>query len=313
MYIHLHGHSHYGLLESIGKVAKILDKAKELGYDTLGLADYNGMYGIMEFYQKAKKAEIKPLCGVQITLTNVLGKTPSQDQYITLLAKNYQGYLHLMKLTTIANTVGNNGLATMDINTLKEHSEGVLAILGGQRSLLATQLNDLKTANNFDSLIEEHIKPFQDIFGDDLYLEITAQDYKLEPALELLNEQLMKISLQTKIPCTISSNFHYIKKDDKIAYETALAIKDQRQISDTARRRVAGDYYIMSESEVRDIMKSNGFDEKTIDELCKNNQKVADSIDLVLPKPSTPIFPLYKTPEEYVKLYAENKDKLIQK
>lgn len=313
MYIHLHGHSHYGLLESIGKVAKILDKAKELGFSTMGLADYNGMYGIMEFYTKAKKADIKPLCGVQLTLTNVLGKIPSQDQYLTLLAKNYEGYLHLMKLTTMANTLGNNGLATIDITSVKEHSEGVICILGGQRSLLAAQLGDLKTANNFDNLIEEHIKPFQDIFGEDLYLEITAQDYRLEPALELLNEQIMKISLQTQIPCILNSNFHYINKEDKIAFETALAIKDQKQIGDNSRRRVAGDYYIMSDSEVREIMKGNGFDDKTIDELCENNQKLADSINLTLPKPTSPIFPLYKTPEEFVKLYAKSKDSLIQK
>lgn len=313
MYIHLHGHSHYGLLESIGKVAKILDKAKELGFSTMGLADYNGMYGIMEFYTKAKKADIKPLCGVQLTLTNVLGKIPSQDQYLTLLAKNYEGYLHLMKLTTMANTLGNNGLATIDIASVKEHSEGIICILGGQRSLLATQLADLKTANNFDGLIEEHIKPFQDIFGEDLYLEITAQDYRLEPALELLNEQIMKISLQTQIPCILNSNFHYINKEDKIAYETTLAIKDQKQIGDTSRRRVAGDYYIMSDTEVRDIMKGNGFDDQTIDKLCENNQKLADSINLILPKPTSPIFPLYKTPEQYVELYAKVKDSLIQK
>jgi len=69
----------------------------------------------------------------------------------------------------------------------------------------------------------------------------------------------------------------------------------------------------MSDSEVREIMKGNGFDDKTIDELCENNQKLADSINLTLPKPTSPIFPLYKTPEEFVKLYAKSKDSLIQK
>ena len=61
MYIHLHGHSHYSLLEGIGKVPSILSKAKQLGYDTIGLTDYDGMYGVMEFISKAKKSEIKPI------------------------------------------------------------------------------------------------------------------------------------------------------------------------------------------------------------------------------------------------------------
>ena len=84
MYIHLHWHSHYSLLEAIGKVGKILDKAKELEYPAIAISDYNGMYGIMEFYTKAKKAGIKPICGIEITVTDVLGKKPDFSQYIVL-------------------------------------------------------------------------------------------------------------------------------------------------------------------------------------------------------------------------------------
>lgn len=72
MFIHLHGHSHYSLLEAIGKVAKIIDKAKELGFLAIGITDYHGMYGIMEFYTKSKKADLKAICGIELTISNVL-------------------------------------------------------------------------------------------------------------------------------------------------------------------------------------------------------------------------------------------------
>lgn len=178
---------------------------------------------------------------------------------------------------------------------------------------MAQELADLKTGNNFDSLIAHLIQPMKEIFAENLYLEITAQDYKLEPRLQLLNNQIIQLSEQTQIPCTVTSNFHYIKQGDKIAFETALAIKDQKQISDSSRRKVSGNYYIMSEEEVREILQANGFDDKKIEELFDMNQKVCDSIDLILPKPSTPKFPLYKTPQEFVDLYAKAKDNLIQK
>lgn len=104
MYIHIHGHSHYSLLEAIGKVPKIIDKAKELGFPAIGITDYHGMYGLMEFYTKAKKADMKVICGIELTLATVLGKKPDGEQFLTLIAKNYDGYKALMKMTTLAST-----------------------------------------------------------------------------------------------------------------------------------------------------------------------------------------------------------------
>lgn len=71
-------------------MGKIIDKAKEYGYPAIGITDYNGMYGIMEFYTKAKKAELKAICGIELTVTHQLGKKPDHDQYVVLIAKTYQ-------------------------------------------------------------------------------------------------------------------------------------------------------------------------------------------------------------------------------
>lgn len=66
MFVHLHGHSDYSLLEAIGKVPKILEKVKKLGMSAVAITDYFGMYGAIEFYKYAKKSGIKPLIGVEI-------------------------------------------------------------------------------------------------------------------------------------------------------------------------------------------------------------------------------------------------------
>lgn len=72
MFVHLHGHSHYSLLEAIGQVGPLIVRAKELGFGVIPVTDYHGMYGIMEFYTKAKKADIKPICGIELTLSSII-------------------------------------------------------------------------------------------------------------------------------------------------------------------------------------------------------------------------------------------------
>ena len=60
-FIHLHGHSTFSFLEAIGKPAAIVNKAKELEMNAIAITDYNGMYGMVKFYQTAKDAGIKPI------------------------------------------------------------------------------------------------------------------------------------------------------------------------------------------------------------------------------------------------------------
>lgn len=60
-----------------------------------------------------------------------------------------------------------------------------------------------------------------------------------------------------QIPLIVSSNFHYISTKDKQAFEVALAIKDQRLITDPARRKAVGNRHMMSENEILNIMKDN--------------------------------------------------------
>lgn len=92
MYIHLHGHSHYSLLDAIGKPADIVAKAHELGMPAIALTDYNGMYGAIEFYQACQKKEIKPLLGVELGLVHDYTTKEKGEQAgtIVLLALNYE-------------------------------------------------------------------------------------------------------------------------------------------------------------------------------------------------------------------------------
>ena len=78
-FIHLHVHSHYSLLDGLGKIPDLVARAKKYGMDSLALTDHGVMYGCVDFFKAAKRHNIKPIIGVDIES----GKYDSIGQDIT--------------------------------------------------------------------------------------------------------------------------------------------------------------------------------------------------------------------------------------
>ena len=93
MYIPLFNKSNYSLLSSLLKIDDIVSYAKESNISEIAIADTN-MYGTMEFINKCKKEDIKPIIGLHILL---------EEFSIVLYAKDYDGYKSLIKLSSIQN------------------------------------------------------------------------------------------------------------------------------------------------------------------------------------------------------------------
>lgn len=60
---HAHVKSDFSIGESLLQVDYIIDRAKELGYETVTLCDTMSVHGMVDFSNKAKKAGIKPIIG----------------------------------------------------------------------------------------------------------------------------------------------------------------------------------------------------------------------------------------------------------
>ena len=58
--------SSFTLLDSPTKVSDLIETAKKRGYQAVGLADVNVTYGLVNFYELAKKAGNKQLLGMQL-------------------------------------------------------------------------------------------------------------------------------------------------------------------------------------------------------------------------------------------------------
>ncbi len=56
----LHLHTEYSLLDGACRIAKLLDRAVELGQTSIAITDHGVMYGVIDFYKAAKSRNIKP-------------------------------------------------------------------------------------------------------------------------------------------------------------------------------------------------------------------------------------------------------------
>ncbi|MBT7553642.1 PHP domain-containing protein, partial [bacterium] len=65
MFINLHTHSHYSLLDGLATIDHLVAATKDKGANALALTDHGVMSGAIEFYQKCKANDIKPIIGVE--------------------------------------------------------------------------------------------------------------------------------------------------------------------------------------------------------------------------------------------------------
>ena len=101
-YVELHLHSHYSLLEGASSIEELVSTAREQGHRALALTDHNGMYGSMEFARVAREAGLRPITGLELTLTGPGSGGGDDRSHITLLAESREGYRNLCRLSSIA-------------------------------------------------------------------------------------------------------------------------------------------------------------------------------------------------------------------
>ena len=127
-FVHLHVHSHYSLLDGLGKIDDLVERAVRYEMPAIALTDHGVMYGAIEFYKKCKKAGVKPIIGVEayVARRRHTDKQPKLDEkpyHLILLAKNEIGYRNLVKLTTIAHLDGFYYKPRIDWELLEQHRD----------------------------------------------------------------------------------------------------------------------------------------------------------------------------------------------
>ncbi|WP_338964056.1 MULTISPECIES: DNA polymerase III subunit alpha [unclassified Spiroplasma] len=92
---HLNVRTSYSLLSSLITFDKYFNYATMNGFSTLAICDSN-MFGVYEFHRLAKKNNIKPIIGLNVTML-----FDDESYNINLFARNQKGYFNLVEISSL--------------------------------------------------------------------------------------------------------------------------------------------------------------------------------------------------------------------
>ncbi len=251
-FVHLHLHSQFSLLDGANRLDDVIAAAVEAEMPAMALTDHGNMFGAIEFYQKARKAGIKPILGVEayITPKRMTDRELAKDgdnNHLVLLAENATGYKNLLKLTSKAYLEGFYYKPRIDHDLLREHSEGLI----GLSACLKGEVNQRILQNRAEDA-DRKVRDYLDVFGPgNFFLEV--QDHGI-PEQSQANEVLRSIARRHDVPLVATNDCHYLRKDDAEAHDVLLCIGTQRRLDDPDRLRYASqEFYLKGAEEMRKL------------------------------------------------------------
>ena len=308
-FIHLHNHTHYSLQDGACTVEGLIQAARKHNMKSVAITDHGVLYGAAEFYKKAKKEGIKPIIGMEAYIVSegsrfdkgkaedIPGKKRAKHyNHLILLAKNKKGYENLSKLSTLGHTEGFYYKPRIDLELLKQYSEGLICTSACVSGVVSTHL-----VNGDYAKAKKTAITYKEIFGDDFYLEI--QDHNMDNERPVL-EGMPKLSKELGIKLVATNDCHYIEKDHAIPHNILLLLSDKNGADYKDLRYGTDQVYFKSSDEMIKIFKKHK-------DAIENTLEIDSKIDLKLDFEGHhfPHFPIpedsnAKTLEEYLELLA---------
>jgi DNA polymerase-3 subunit alpha len=312
-FVHLHNHTQYSLLDGLTKIPALVDMVKQSGMEAVGITDHGTLSGVIEFYKTAKANNIKPIIGIEtyVASRSHTDKDPAKDKpnyHLILLAKNNIGYQNLMRLSTIANLEGFYYKPRIDHELLQKYHEGLIVVSG----CIGGEVGDALRQGQYEKA-RETATWYKSLFKDDYYLEIQDHGHPNHPAKwaeqEAVNEQLFKLGEELDIPCVLTCDAHYLRKEDQEAHEILLCVQTGSFLSDENRMSLKDfDLHVFEPGELIKRWKDKP-------EIILNTKKIADScnIEIELGKYLIPKFPVPKGETEKTFLHQLTYEGLVKR
>lgn len=285
-FVHLHLHTQYSLLDGAIRLPDLINRATELGVPAIAQTDHGNMFGAIDFYNRCKKAGIKPILGSEIYFTpgsrfdraqakraKTVGSQDEEESsrqihHLILLCKNNTGYHNLCKLLSQAYMEGFYYKPRADVELLREFSEGLIcttACLKGE------------VGYNFfteqDERAVKAIHKLHDIFKDDFYLEVQENGI---PEQQIVNKKVIAYAKEHQLQVVATNDAHYMTPEDATAQEVLLCIQTGKSYADENRMRMTSqEFYFKSPEQMREAF-------HYFPEACDNTLRIADKCNVEL-------------------------------
>ena len=288
-FVHLHLHTQYSLLDGANQLTPLFQQVANFGMPAVAMTDHGNLFGAIDFYQKAKAHNVKPIIGCEAYMapgsrSQRAGHLAHNEYFhLILLATNQVGYHNLIKLSSKAYLEGFYYKPRMDKELLQEHQEGLIALSG----CLSGEVPQLINQQDMEGALRV-ADEYRSIFGKDrYYLEVQANglDHQL-----VANRGLLDIHEKLGIPLVGTNDCHYLNKRDARPHEIMLCLQTGKTLKDPNRMKFDTDQlYVKSTEEM--IAEFAEFPRAVL-----HTTQVAEQCDLQL-EFGTSYLPDYQVPE----------------
>ena len=250
-FIHLHLHTEYSLLDGAVRIADLMKKVERCKMPAVAMTDHGNIFGAIEFYQKAKKAGIKPIIGCEAYLTppgvaltdkkadpvTVGGKQKKKrNSHITLLASTNEGYANLMKLVSLGHLEGMYYKPRIDKEALAAHSEGIICLSG----CINGEINQFIQNEDLDSA-RKSLGEFVDIFGKDrFFLEVHDHGFSEQATC---TRQMVQFGKEYGLGLVAANDVHFLNQADHDAHDVMICIGTGSLLMDENRMKYSPEVY----------------------------------------------------------------------
>jgi len=246
-FVHLHLHTQYSALDGAIKVKELMKRVRALDMDAVAITDHGTMHGVVDFYQQARKAEVKPILGCELYVTagDHRERALRDNYHLTLLAETDEGYRNLVYLVSMANVNGFYYSPRIDKQLLAEHHTGIIALSG----CLGGEVSQTFLQKGYEAA-RDMAATYRDIMGPGNYF-LEVMHNGLEEQVRF-NEAAVRISAELGIPLVATNDCHYMGSTDAFAQEVLMCISTGKTLADERRlRHDSSEYYLKDPDTMR--------------------------------------------------------------
>ncbi|MGA8570958.1 MAG: DNA polymerase III subunit alpha [Desulfobaccales bacterium] len=245
-FVHLHVHTAYSLLDGAVRIQDLLAQAQAYEMPAVAITDHGTLFGVLDFYQKARAAGIKPILGCELYVapgSRQDRKGKADHHHLVVLAENNQGYQNLIRLVTRAHLEGFYYRPRVDQELLQELGGGLIAMSACLHGKVAQRLleDDPKGA-------EAAAREYAELFPGRFYLEVQANGL---PEQLKVNQALLSLAPRWGIPLVATNDVHYLRPEDARAQDVLLCIQTGKTVNTAGRMKFQTDQlYFKSPAEM---------------------------------------------------------------
>jgi len=245
-FVHLHVHSNFSFMDGAASLDALIDRARQLGMDSMALTDHQGLSGAIRFYRKARAAGLRPILGAEVVVEVAgrdgaegdlppasrlelpfpvgFGRARAAGFHLTLLVRDMAGYRNLCTLLSRAHLRADNAeddlggtRSVVSLADLARFSEGLIGLSGCTNGEVGASV-----LAGTPSRAREAAKRLAGCFAPgDFYVELV---HTMTPESSRYVAALSDLAAALGLPIVATNNVHYVRRVDAPLHDVLASV-----------------------------------------------------------------------------------------